>query len=176
MKLSVNCNARGVQDTKRVSDQIRPEELRTETECDMDKENMRKDAKEVDRACLRRARTPAENCARLKDLGYVASTHIAMYGERFELISDPVQEGDCIVVQVPQRKRSNNTQASASGVSLFRFVRSRWTTTDQVWQETPLVRMTARHGGGCETGGMKCVAFGNERVSWAQFIVPWVKV
>lgn len=66
----------------------------------MDKENMRKDAKEVDRACLRRARTPAENCARLKDLGYVASTHIAMYGERFELISDPIQEGDCIVVQV----------------------------------------------------------------------------
>ena len=46
------------------------------------------------------SRTPAENCARLKDLGYIASTHITMYGERFELVSDPVQEGDCIVVQV----------------------------------------------------------------------------
>ena len=45
-------------------------------------------------------RTPAEKCARLKDLGYIASTHITMYGERFELVSDPVQEGDCIVVQV----------------------------------------------------------------------------
>ena len=45
-------------------------------------------------------RTPAENCARIKDLGYVASTHVTMYGERLELVSDPVQEGDCIVVQV----------------------------------------------------------------------------
>lgn len=45
-------------------------------------------------------RTPAENCARIKDLGYVASKHVTMYGERLELVSDPVQEGDCIVVQV----------------------------------------------------------------------------
>jgi hypothetical protein len=45
-------------------------------------------------------RTHAENCARIKDLGYVASTHINLYGERFELVSDPVQEGDCVVVQV----------------------------------------------------------------------------
>jgi hypothetical protein len=45
-------------------------------------------------------RTPAENCARIKDLGYVASKHMKMYGERFELVSDPVEEGNCIVVQV----------------------------------------------------------------------------
>jgi hypothetical protein len=45
-------------------------------------------------------RTQAENCARIKDLGYVASKDIKMYGERFELVSDPVQEGDCIVVRV----------------------------------------------------------------------------
>jgi hypothetical protein len=45
-------------------------------------------------------RANAENCARIKGLGYVASKHIKMYGERFELVSDPVQEGDCIVVQV----------------------------------------------------------------------------
>ena len=48
-------------------------------------------------------RTSAENCARIKDLGYVASKHITMYGERLKLISDPVQEGDCIVVQVISR-------------------------------------------------------------------------
>jgi hypothetical protein len=46
------------------------------------------------------SRTPAEGCARIKNLGYVASKHITMYGERLELVSDPVQEGDCIVVQV----------------------------------------------------------------------------
>ena len=45
-------------------------------------------------------RTPAENCARIKSLGYVASKHMRMYGECFELVSDPVEEGDCIVVQV----------------------------------------------------------------------------
>jgi hypothetical protein len=55
-------------------------------------------------------RTPAENCARIKDLGYVASKHITMYGERLELVSDPVEEGQCIVVQVisgnnPTRRR-----------------------------------------------------------------------
>jgi hypothetical protein len=55
-------------------------------------------------------RTPAENCARIKDLGYVASKHITMYGERLELVSDPVAEGECIVVQVisgndPTRRR-----------------------------------------------------------------------
>jgi len=54
--------------------------------------------------------TPAENCARIKDLGYVASKHITMYGERLELVSDPVEEGQCIVVQVisgnnPTRRR-----------------------------------------------------------------------
>jgi hypothetical protein len=46
------------------------------------------------------SRTPAENCARIKGLGYTVSKHIKMYGERFELVSDPFQEGDGIVVQV----------------------------------------------------------------------------
>ena len=55
-------------------------------------------------------RTPAENCARIRDLGYVASKHITMYGERLELVSNPVEEGECIVVQVisendPTRRR-----------------------------------------------------------------------
>jgi len=45
-------------------------------------------------------RSPAEDCARIKDLGYVASKRITMYGERLKVVSDPVQEGDCIVVQV----------------------------------------------------------------------------
>ena len=48
-------------------------------------------------------RVHAENCARIKGLGYVASKHIKMYGERFELVSDPVQEGDRVVVQVISR-------------------------------------------------------------------------
>lgn len=45
-------------------------------------------------------RSPVENCVRIKALGYTASSHINMYGERFELVSDPFDEGDCTVVQV----------------------------------------------------------------------------
>ena len=45
-------------------------------------------------------RSPVENCARIRHLGYRASKHIQMYGERFELVSDPFEKGDCTVVQV----------------------------------------------------------------------------
>ena len=45
-------------------------------------------------------RSPAATCARLKDLGYTTSKHINMYGQRLELLSDPVEQGDCTVVQV----------------------------------------------------------------------------
>jgi hypothetical protein len=43
-------------------------------------------------------RVRSERCARIKDLGFTASRHIKMYGERFELVSDPFNEGDCIAV------------------------------------------------------------------------------
>lgn len=45
-------------------------------------------------------RSPAETCARIKGLGYTPSKHVNMYGEHFELVSDPFAEGDCTVVQV----------------------------------------------------------------------------
>jgi hypothetical protein len=49
------------------------------------------------------AETPAqarsEKCARIKNLGFSASKHIKMYGERFEIVSDPFNEGDCIAVR-----------------------------------------------------------------------------
>jgi hypothetical protein len=45
-------------------------------------------------------RSPAGNFARIRDLGYTASTHIRMYGDRFELVSDPFEEGNCTVVRV----------------------------------------------------------------------------
>lgn len=38
--------------------------------------------------------TPSETCARVRKLGFKSSTHIKMYGERFELVSDPFVEGD----------------------------------------------------------------------------------
>jgi hypothetical protein len=47
-----------------------------------------------------RRRSPAENSARIRELGFTTSKHIKMYGERFELVSDPYEEGLCTVVRV----------------------------------------------------------------------------
>jgi hypothetical protein len=49
------------------------------------------------------ARSAAENCARVIDLGFTASKHITMYGERFDLISDPFVEGDFTTVYAISR-------------------------------------------------------------------------
>lgn len=46
----------------------------------------------------KRGRSRSGNCARIKGLGFTASRHIKMYGERFEIVSDPFNEGDCIAV------------------------------------------------------------------------------
>jgi len=47
-----------------------------------------------------KARGPSisESCAKIKDLGFTVSRHIKMYGERFEIVSDPFSEGDCVAV------------------------------------------------------------------------------
>jgi hypothetical protein len=43
-------------------------------------------------------RTPVENCARIKKLGYIVGKHVNLYGEHLELVSDPFEEGDCVAV------------------------------------------------------------------------------
>jgi hypothetical protein len=45
------------------------------------------------------ARTPANDCARIKELGYSISRHIHMYGEEFEIVSDPFPDGGGVAVQ-----------------------------------------------------------------------------
>jgi hypothetical protein len=44
--------------------------------------------------------SPSENTARIKDLGFTASKHIKIYGERYKLVSDPFEDGECTSVQV----------------------------------------------------------------------------
>lgn len=44
-------------------------------------------------------RLPSENCAKIKDLGFTSSHHIKMYGERFEVVSDPFDEDGCVAVR-----------------------------------------------------------------------------
>ena len=40
-----------------------------------------------------------EACALIKNLGYVASRHVRIYGEEFELLSDPFPQADQIAIR-----------------------------------------------------------------------------
>jgi hypothetical protein len=48
----------------------------------------------------------SEICAHVKHLGYAATRHIRLYGEEFELVSDPFPEADGIAVRVTTKKDS----------------------------------------------------------------------
>jgi hypothetical protein len=45
-----------------------------------------------------------EACARIKDIGYVASRRIRIYGEEFELLSDPFPDEDRIAIRARQKE------------------------------------------------------------------------
>jgi hypothetical protein len=47
-----------------------------------------------------RGHSPSENTARIKNLGFTTSKHIKIYGERYELVSDPFEDGGCTSVRV----------------------------------------------------------------------------
>jgi hypothetical protein len=46
-------------------------------------------------------------CARIKHLGYVASRRVRIYGEEFELLSDPFPEADRIAIRAKAKGDSN---------------------------------------------------------------------
>ena len=48
-----------------------------------------------------------EICASVKRLGYAARQHIRLYGEEFELVSDPFPEADGIAINVKSKKGTN---------------------------------------------------------------------
>jgi hypothetical protein len=48
-------------------------------------------------------RSADDNCARVTDLGFTMHKHIKMYGEQFELISDPFVDGDYTTVHAISR-------------------------------------------------------------------------
>lgn len=39
-------------------------------------------------------------CQRIMDLGYVAGKHVNLYGEHFEILSDPFVDGNWVAVRV----------------------------------------------------------------------------
>jgi hypothetical protein len=48
----------------------------------------------------------SEVCARVRHLGYAASARVRLYGEEFDVVSDPFPEADGIAVQVTTKKDS----------------------------------------------------------------------
>jgi hypothetical protein len=48
-----------------------------------------------------------EICASVKRLGYAARQHIRLYGEEFEVVSDPFPDADGIALNVRTKKDSN---------------------------------------------------------------------
>jgi len=50
--------------------------------------------------------SPSEVCARVRHLGYAASGRVRLYGEDFEVVSDPFPEADGIAVRVTTKKDS----------------------------------------------------------------------
>jgi hypothetical protein len=48
-----------------------------------------------------------ETCARVKHLGYTTSGRVRLYGEEFEVVSEPFAEADGIAVRVKSRKNPN---------------------------------------------------------------------
>jgi hypothetical protein len=56
----------------------------------------------------RNIETPSvlEVCARVRHLGYAASRRVRLYGEEFEVVSDPFPEADGIAVRVTTKKDS----------------------------------------------------------------------
>jgi hypothetical protein len=56
----------------------------------------------------RNIETPSmsEVCARVRHLGYAASRRVRLYGEEFEVVSDPFPEADGIAVHVTTKKDS----------------------------------------------------------------------
>jgi hypothetical protein len=49
----------------------------------------------------------SELCAHVKHLGYATSRRVRLYGEEFEVVSDPFPEAGGIAVQVMTRKDSS---------------------------------------------------------------------
>ena len=53
-----------------------------------------------------RIKSVEEACARIKRLGYVASRRVRIYGEEFELLSDPFPQADQIAIRAKAKSDS----------------------------------------------------------------------
>jgi hypothetical protein len=52
-------------------------------------------------------KSTADDCVRIKELGYSSSHQIQMYGERFDIVSDPFPAGTGVAVEVTTIRQPN---------------------------------------------------------------------
>jgi len=64
----------------------------------------------------------AEVCVKVKRLGYCANQSIRLYGEEFEVISDPFPEAGGIAVSV-RTKKNNSTRVVQLPATVLQSVR-----------------------------------------------------
>ena len=50
---------------------------------------------------LNKMQIVSDSCAKIRNLGFKASMHVSMYGERFEIVSDPFDEAGGVAVRGP---------------------------------------------------------------------------
>jgi hypothetical protein len=84
------------------------------------------------------ARSPSENCAQIKKLGYTAGRHMNLYGEHIELISDPFVEGEYVAAHV-----TSSTDPSVHTIELPISILSGW---DELFPEpTTAAKITSNN-------------------------------
>jgi hypothetical protein len=67
-----------------------------------------------------------EICSQVKELGYAASDRIRLYGEEFEVLSDPFPEDDGIAVRVKSlRARSESVRVLQLPATVLQSVKGR---------------------------------------------------
>ena len=66
----------------------------------------------------------SEICAGVKKLGFAAFEHIRLYGEEFELVSDPFPDSEGIAVRVKTKKDSRHRVVQLP-TTVLQTVRSR---------------------------------------------------
>jgi hypothetical protein len=65
-----------------------------------------------------------EDCARIKYLGYAASRHVRIYGEEYELLSDPFPQANLIAIRA-KAKRDSSVRVITLPVTITQSVKRR---------------------------------------------------
>ena len=58
-----------------------------------------------------RGGSPSEDCTRIRELGYKLSGYANLYGEKFEIVSDPFPEGGGVAVRVATARGGESPRA-----------------------------------------------------------------